>query len=316
MALNSFTKKAAETNEEQGRLPTERSVEELIQFGVVNIDKPPGPTSHQVSDFVQKILKIKKAGHGGSLDPKVTGVLPVALQNASRLSQLMLKGGKEYVGILHLHKEADEKAIKKAIQKFTGKIKQIPPVRSAVKRQLRTREIYDFEMLEITEKNVLFRVSCEAGTYIRKLCHDIGLDLGVGGNMAALRRIRASLFKEDTLVTLQDLQDAYTLWKKEGNEKYIRHCIHPAEKMVEHIPKVWVFDTTIKSICHGRDVFVPGISKLTEMEVDQVVAIMSLKGELIALGKAVMTHTKVMNENKGNAVKTTKVFMDSDTYAH
>jgi len=155
---------------EFGQFPEQRPVAELINNGIVNIDKPKGPTSHQVSDYVQKILQINKAGHSGTLDPQVTGVQPVALGQATRITLFLLTAPKEYVGIMHLHKEVDEKFLFQTVQKFIGKIKQMPPIKSAVKRQMRIREIYEFELIEIKGNDVLFRVKCQAGTYIRKLC--------------------------------------------------------------------------------------------------------------------------------------------------
>lgn len=309
-------KKEAPTDERYGRNPNKRPVEELIHYGVVNLDKPPGPTSHQVSDYVQQIISIDKAGHSGTLDPRVTGVLPVALGRATRLAQLLLKGGKEYVGVLHLHGSVDEEKIKKTItQFFVGKIKQVPPIKSAVVRREREREVYAFDILEIDGNDVLFRVSCQAGVYIRKICHDLGQKLGVGGHMADLRRTRVSHFNEDDVVTLQDLKDAFVLWKEEGNEKFIRFCVKPAERIVEHLPKVWVFDSAVESICHGRDVGVPGVSMLTQMNKDDVVAIMTLKDELVALGVAQMDNTDILKKDKGLAVKAHKVFMLPGTYA-
>ncbi|MBI4152902.1 RNA-guided pseudouridylation complex pseudouridine synthase subunit Cbf5 [Candidatus Woesearchaeota archaeon] len=309
-----FVKREEETDEKFGKRQQNRSVEELIEFGVINLDKPPGPTSHQVSDYVQRILKIEKAGHGGSLDPNVTGVLPITLERATRLSQVLLKGGKEYVCIMHLHKAVDEAEIRKAINDFIGKITQMPPVKSAVKRVLRERTVYSFEIFEIEGKDVLFRVSCEAGTYIRKLCFDIGKKLGVGANMAELRRVRAGHFTEEDIVTLQDVKDAFVLWKQ-GNERFMRHCIKPAERMVEHLPKVWVFDSAVESICHGRDVAIPGVSKLTLFEKEDAVAVMTLKDELVALGVAGLGSSDVLSKEKGIAVKVNKVFMKEGVYA-
>lgn len=163
-----FIKKEAEG--EFGKSPKERTTEELIDYGIVNIDKPKGPTSHQTSDYVKKILKIKKAGHSGTLDPAVTGVQPVALGKATRITQFLLTAPKEYVCLMHLHQEVEEEKIRNTTEQFIGKIQQLPPIKSAVKRELRTREIYEFEILEINGKDVLFRVRCQAGTYIRKLC--------------------------------------------------------------------------------------------------------------------------------------------------
>src|SRR3989338_4367578 len=96
-----LVRKEAETNPDLGCNPEERKTEEIINYGIANIDKPKGPTSHQVSDFVQKILHINKSGHSGTLDPAVTGVLPVALGRATRIVQTLLTAGKEYVGIMH-----------------------------------------------------------------------------------------------------------------------------------------------------------------------------------------------------------------------
>lgn len=284
--------------------------EDLIKYGIVNIDKPPGPTSHQVSDFVQKILKIKKSGHSGTLDPQVTGSLVIALGRATRIVEVLLKGGKTYVGIMHLHKPVEEKEIKKTIKKyFTGVIKQTPPIKSAVKREEREREIYEFKILEINSQDVLFEVSCQAGTYIRKLCHDLGRKLGVGAHMAELRRTRVGPYDESTMFTLQDLKDAYTLYQEEGNEKFLRKIIQPIESAVKNIPKIYVHDGAITSLTHGRDLAIPGIKEMNEFTKDDLVAVMTQDKQLIALGTAVMSTEEIEKKKKGLAVKTNKVFM-------
>ena len=304
-----FTKKQAETDTNLGCDPDKRPVEELINYGIVNIDKPKNPTSHQVSDFVQKILNIKKAGHSGTLDPAVTGVLPIALERATRIVTNLLKAGKEYIAIMHLHKEVDKKIIIKIMNSFVGKIKQLPPIKSAIKRQYRFRNIYYIEILEIDGKDILFKVGCEAGTYIRKLIHDIGQKLEVGAHMAELRRTKAGPFDESTLTTLQDLADAYWYYKNENKETQLRKIIQPIEKAIQHLPKIWVIDSAIESITHGRDLAIPGISKLEEFEKDETIAILSLKGELVATGKAMLVSDKIIKQEKGIAVKTEKVFM-------
>lgn len=308
-------RKESETNPDLGCNPEDRKTEEIINYGIVNIDKPKGPTSHQVSDFVQKILHINKSGHSGTLDPAVTGVLPVALGRATRIVQTLLTAGKEYIAIMHLHKEIEEEKLRETIKKhFIGKIQQIPPLKSSVKRQLRTRSVYYFDILEVDGKDVLFKVGTEAGTYIRKLIHDLGKKLGIGAHMAELRRTKAGPFDESTLFTLQELTDAFYFWKEENNEKFIRKVIQPVESGVRHLPKVWVFDTTIESICHGVDLKVPGISKLNDnISKDETVAIMTLKNELVALGIAKMDSNEMMAE-KGVAVQTEKVFMQPGVY--
>ncbi len=308
-------KKEAITDPHLGQDPNNRPVSELIEYGVVNIDKPKGPTSHQVSDYVQRILNIKKSGHSGTLDPGVTGVLAIALGRATRIVQTLLPAGKEYVCIMHLHDEVEEKKIKKVFKEFTGKITQIPPIKSAVKRQKRERNIYYLKINEIDGKDVLFTVGCQAGTYIRKLCHDMGRRLGVGAHMAQLRRTKAGCFDESTLCTLQELADAYHYWKEEGDEGHIRKLVQPIESAVTHLPKVWVFDSTIESVCHGRDVAVPGICKLhNDINPDDLVAVMSLKNELVAIGSAAMTSLGMLQKKKGIAITVDKVFMKEKLY--
>ena len=310
-----LVKKLAETSPKYGCDPSSRPVKELLDYGVVNIDKPKGPTSHEVSAFVQKILKIKKSGHSGTLDPIVTGVLAVAIGRATRVVQSLLTAGKEYVGVMHMHKEIPLDDIKKVISShFTGKIKQLPPIKSAIKRQLRERSIYYFDILEIDGQDVLFRTGVEAGTYIRKLCHDIGQKVGCGAHMAELRRTKAGPFNESSLITLHDLTDAFYYYNQ-GNEKFLRECIQPIENAVKHLPKIWVLDTTIGTIVHGVNLKVPGVSKLnTGINTDDTVAVMSLKNELVAVGVAKMGSNSIMKKDKGVAVRIEKVFMKEGVY--
>ena len=210
---------------------------------------------------------------------------------------------------MHLHKDVSEKEIRKVMNKFVGKIKQKPPVRSAVKRVERERTIYYLEILEIDSKDVLFRVGCEAGTYIRTLCFQIGKEIGAGAHMQQLIRTKVARFNDTNWISLHDLKDAYEYYK-EGNEEEIRKIILPTEKAVEYFPKVWVFDNCIDSLCHGADLNVPGISKLNEgIEEGDAVAVMTLKDELICVGKAKMGSKEVMKKNKGGVVVEKKVFM-------
>lgn len=309
-----IVKKAASTDERYGCKPVLRTVEELLDYGICIINKPEGPTSHQVSDYVQKILHISKSGHGGTLDPRVTGTLPVALGSGTRVVEALLTAGKEYVAIMHLHKDISEKAVKTVVKDFVGRITQMPPLKSAVARKARQREIYYIELLEIEGRDVLFKVGCQAGTYIRKLVHDIGLKLG-GAHMAELLRTKAGPFKLEESITLQDLEDAYALWKQEGNEKFIRHCIKPVETAVAHLPKVFILDNAVATICHGALLNVPGIQSFESKFVKgDKIALMSLKGELVGIGSAVMNAEELEKAEKGLAVKPDKVMMKAEIY--
>jgi len=307
-------KKETETDWNYGQDPEKRSVEELINYGIININKPSGPTSHQVSEYVQRILNIKKSGHSGTLDPGVTGVLPMALGNATRIVQVLLKAGKEYICLMYLHKPVSEKDIRNNVKKFMGKIKQLPPIKSAIKRRLRTREVYYFNILEIDDQYVLFKIGCQAGTYIRKICSDFGKELKIGAHMVQLVRTKAGPFKDSSWYSLHDLKDAYEFYK-EGKEKQIRKIILPIERAVEHLPKVWVHDSAVDSICHGALLNVPGISKLNHFDENEDVAVLTLKNELIGLGTAKMLSQYILEKERGLAVKMNKIFMERGVYS-
>jgi H/ACA ribonucleoprotein complex subunit 4 len=310
-----LVKRNAKTGSGYGKHPDDRSVAELLDKGIVNVDKPKGPTSHQISAYVQKILNLDKSGHGGTLDPAVCGVLPVAIGSGTRIVQALLPAGKEYVMIMHVHKDVDSSKLRDTIMKFVGKIKQMPPIKSAVKRQWRYRKIYYIEIIEINDRDVLMRVGCQAGTYMRKLCTDIGKELGTGAHMAELVRTKAGPFNESTKVNLQQLTDAYWVWKNEGREDLIRSCVQPLEAGVRHLAKIWVTDYTVDPLCNGADLKAPGVAKVeSEIQVDDLVAIMTLKDELVCIGNAKMHSNEIMKASRGIVVQTSKVFMSPGIY--
>lgn len=244
----------------------------------------------------------------------MTGVLPIALGKSTKIVQALLIAGKEYVCLMHLHKELPQSQIQKTVESIIGEIKQIPPRKSAVKRQERTRTVYYLNIYEIEGKDVLFRIGCEAGTYIRKICHDLGKTLGVGAHMSQLIRTKAGPFTDKDWITLQDLKDAYEVYK-EGNEEPLKKNIKPVERAVGHLPKIWAMDTAVDTLCHGADLSTPGISKLhTNINKNEMVAIMTLKEELICLGTSRMTTEEMLKQEKGIAITTERVFMEPNTY--
>ncbi len=227
-----------------------------------------------------------------------------------------MKAGKEYVCLMRLHGDVSREELEKVIREFTGPIYQRPPLRSAVKRTVRVRRVYYIKILEISGRDVLMKVGVEAGTYIRKLCHDIGEVLGCGAHMQELRRTRVGPFKEDdTLVTLYDVVDAYKLWIEEGEDKYLKKVILPIEAGVAHLPKVIIRDTAVDAICHGASLAVAGILRVeTGIKVGDLVAIFTQKGELVALGRALMRSEEMVSSKRGLAVKTERVIMKPGTY--
>lgn len=260
-----------------------------MNFGFVVIDKPRGPTSHQVSAWVRSMLNLKKAGHVGTLDPNVTGVLPVGLEKATRLADYLHEEGKEYIALMLLHKEVQSEQIDDVFREFTGEIFQFPPVRSAVARNLRKRKIYSLRILEIKERYVLFKANVESGVYIRTLCRDIGDALLVGANMVELRRIRSGPVDESHMITLQKLKDAYTFYK-DGNPEMLSSLILDPEDVTSSFPKVMIKDSAIDAMAHGSNVYRNGI--IEDNGEGSTVRIMSIRGELLAMGKREKDHIK------------------------
>ncbi len=298
-----------------GKRPSDRSVGELLQGGVIILDKPSGPTSHQATAWVRDALKVEKVGHGGTLDPYVSGVLPVTLGKATRLTDVVLSSDKEYICLMRLHGDRSEKRIKEVMAEFVGKIYQLPPVRSSIKRQLRIRTIKELEVLDIRGRDVLFRMECDAGTYARTLCIDVGDVLGCGANMVELRRSRSGKMTEQRAATLHDVKDAYVFWQQYGREDWLRSMILPMEVLVEPLPKIIVKATAVDAICHGADLNISGIHMLDEdIRKNALVAMVTARGELIALGKMSMSTSKIMATSQGKAVSTERVFMEPGYY--
>ena len=296
---------------EYGTYPGSKKVKELIENGFLILDKWQGPTSHDVVSSVKKILNLKKAGHSGTLDPGVSGVLPIALENSCKIMPALQNLDKEYVGVMYLHNDVEMKKLQNVLKKFIGEIKQKPPIRSAVKRVERKRNIYSFEILGKKDKNVAFKISCQAGTYIRMVCHKIGLQLK-GAHMKELRRIRVGNFTEKNSIKLQDLDESYQNFLKNGDEK-IRDYILPIELSVEHLGKIIIKDSCVYSIVNGSPLYCQGISKFQKtIKKNDLVSILTLKGELIAIGKSVL-ESKEMTGRK-MVVKINRVIMKNGIY--
>ena len=312
----SYIVKAEEpTDPQYGTDPLKRPLAQHIQAGIVNLDKPAGPTSHEVASWVRKVLNLQKTGHGGTLDPKVTGVLPVALGPATKVVKALLTAGKEYVCVMNLHDEVPADKIKRILNIFTTNLYQRPPMKSSVARRMRTRRIYYIHLIEIRERHVLFRVGCEAGTYIRKLCHDIGEALLCGAHMAELRRTRTGEFREQGLVTLQDLNDAMRIYREEQNDSYLRKLIVPLEKAVFHWKKIYIRDSAVDAISHGASLAVAGVLYLEKtIAKGESIAIMTQKGELVAFAEALMSASQIMKKYHGHCAKTKKVFYARGVY--
>ena len=303
------------TNPEFGVYYDKRSIEQLLEYGLILVDKPPGPTSHEVVAWAKRILELPKIGHSGTLDPQVSGVLPLGLGEGTKGLGVLLLGPKEYVGLGRLHSLPSKEKLQQTLDLFKGEIYQKPPQRSAVLRQTRTRTIYELELLEQKERLILLRVMCEAGTYIRKLYYDIGEILGFGGSMIELRRSKVYQFSEEQLVTMHELTDAYYTWKETADSEKLRNIILPIEHTLSEIKSVVIRDSAIDSLCHGAQLAIPGILQISPgLKQNDLVAIYSQKGEIVALAEALLSEPEIKENNKGYAFQTKRIIMKPNTY--
>ena len=305
------------TDPKYGHAPLDRPGDQYIRYGVINLDKPAGPTSHEVAAWTKRILKLDVIGHGGTLDPKVTGVLPITLMDSTKIVQALLYSGKEYMCVMKLHGDIEEVRVRKVLTEFEDEIFQRPPLRSSVKRQIRTRRIYYNEFIGIEGRNVLFRVGCEGGTYIRKLCYDIGEILGVGAHMQELRRTIAGPFNEKnkTFVNLHDVAYYFGEWQEKKDPKILQKFIEPMESALGLIPKIVVRDSAVDALCHGANLTAPGVLSVESgVAKNSILAILTLKGEAIALAKAEHTTEEILNAKHGTVANLERVLMERGTY--
>lgn len=298
-----------------GTMPANRPMDEYLKYGVVTIDKPSNPSSHEVVTWVKDILGCERTGHSGTLDPKVTGVLTVCLNRATRLTKSQQNAGKTYVCVVEFERETTGEKFRAACRKLTGHLFQRPPMMCAVKRDLRLRWVYQIDIIEFTPRKALFEVRCEAGTYIRTLCTHIGLYIGCGAFMADLRRTQSGWTKEDECVTLHDLQDAWHMYKTGREEKYLRKVVRPLESLLVEYPRIMIKDSAVNSICYGGQLSVRGILKYDrDFDTNSTVVLMTAKGEAVALATPLVSSCQVADMERGVVTRTKRVIMEKDLY--
>ncbi|XP_024536066.1 H/ACA ribonucleoprotein complex subunit 4 [Selaginella moellendorffii] len=302
-----------------GFTPLKRPLFDYVRYGVINLDKPSNPSSHEVVAWIKRILRVDKTGHSGTLDPKVTGSLIVCVDRATRLVKAQQGAGKQYVCVARLHSAVEDVAkVARGLETLTGALFQRPPLISAVKRQLRVRTIYQSKLLEFdADKHlVVFWVECEAGTYIRTLCVHLGLLLGVGGHMQELRRVQSGILGEkDNLVTMHDVLDAQWVYDNYKDESYLRRVIMPLEVLLTNYPRIVVKDSAVNAICYGAKLMIPGLLRFdSKVGVGTEVVLMTTKGEAIALGIAQMSTSDMATCDHGVVAKVKRVVMERDTY--
>ena len=326
--LSKFTKDEAKKNDSDlivlreedmnakyGYKPSERPIADYLRYGFIALDKPQGPTSHEVVAWVRKMFRQERAGHSGTLDPLVSGVLPIGLGEGTKALSALLLGPKEYVAIARIHDSVPKDILHGALAEFVGPIFQRPPQRSSVKRITRTRTIYEQELIEEVGNLLLVRVLCEAGTYIRKLIYDIGEIIVVGATMAELRRTRVCHILESDLVRMHDLNEANEVFKESGDDRKLRNLVRPIEESVSFLKQIKIRDSAVESICQGAQLAVPGVLSFTRgVTKGEIIRIMSQKGELVALAESQMTESDLESTEHGIVTLTKRVIMSTGSY--
>lgn len=305
------------TSESFGHIPNERPLSTLFEYGLILLDKPPGPTSHEVVSWVKKTLGLAKVGHSGTLDPGTTGLLPLGLGEATKALSVLTLGPKEYYALARVHSYISAKRIEPVMKEFTGDIYQRPPQRSAVRRATRIRTVYSFDLLEQHERLLLMRIVCQAGTYVRKIIYDLGEVLSSGATMIELRRTMVSGFSEGTerFARLHDILDAFELYKENKDETKLRELIKPIEHSLQSLRGVIVRDTAVDALCHGAQLAIPGIIAIPrDLRLGELVGIYTLKGEIVGLSEAVMMSKEIETKTNGFAFVMKRIIMKPNTY--
>ncbi|MDE0708207.1 MAG: RNA-guided pseudouridylation complex pseudouridine synthase subunit Cbf5 [Candidatus Poseidoniales archaeon] len=304
----------AKTSPAHGCNPFERTIEELLEAGMIVIDKPAGPNSHQVSAWARDIIGVEKLGHGGTLDPFATGVLVLLAGRTMRLTKKVLSHDKTYVGILRGSRNFDADALGRAIAQLSGQVYNVPPEISAVKIQVRSRRLKS-RLIDVDGRDAAVEIICEAGTYIRTLARDLGLLLGHPVELKELRRTQSGKFTEPQSISLQDLKDAFWLWREKGEEVALRRILSPIESLVSELPEVIIKDGAAGAIAHGAPLMRPGIVSIANhLERGDMVRLMTMKGELVALASMLTRSEMVAEMNEGEIARPDSVFLPPELY--
>ncbi len=287
-----------------------QTIKELLDSSVIIIDKPPKLSSHEITSLVKKIIGAKKTGHAGTLDPNVSGVLPIALGRATKLLDYIVAKDKTYVCIIKFKTEQSIEKVLSLFKKFEGKIIQIPPKISAVRKIPRKRFIHYIKFLEQNGKFVLFETKTQAGTYIRTLCDDLG-KLVEGARMEELRRIAVGDILEKKAIKMQDFSDAVWLWKSKNDENALRNILLPVEEYLKNYKKIFVKNSTVVSLLNGVQLAIPGISKFENFAKGETIAIYSKENKFIGMGTSLFSCDEIKKMNNGIVVKTERIHLQN-----
>ncbi len=305
----------AGTDPHFGTVPDERTIEQRLASGFILVDKPAGPTSHQLAAWARDLFGLERLGHGGTLDPFATGVLPLMAGRCMKITNKVLKHRKSYIAVFRFKSTPSEGELDEIMARMTGRIYNVPPEISAVKVQVRTRRIFAFERLDMNEKDMVARITCEAGTYIRTMARDMGLMLNQAVELKELRREQSGMFTLDHCVTMDAVADAVWLWKECGDESALMRIVHPIEKLLVELPQCVVKDSAVAALSFGAPLLRPGIVSVPAgIPVGQDMLITSLKGEAVGFVKLTVASDDIGALENGEVARPSMVLMDTEVY--
>ncbi|DAC22048.1 MAG TPA: RNA-guided pseudouridylation complex pseudouridine synthase subunit Cbf5 [Candidatus Poseidoniales archaeon] len=305
----------ATTNPAVGTMPDQRTVEQRLAGGFILLDKPAGPTSHQVAAWARDLFELERLGHGGTLDPFATGVLPLMAGKAMKVTKKILNHKKSYICVFRFAQEVSDEDLQEAMVRLTGRVYNVPPEVSAVKVQVRTRKIFAFEQLDRSGNDMIARVHCEAGTYIRTMARDIGLLLNMKVQLKELRRDMSGVFTLDDCVTLQELADAVWLWKECDRPEALIRIIHPIEKLLLDLPSATVKDSAAAALAHGAPLLRPGLVNIAAgVASGKEIYVQTLKNEAVGVVTLTADTDDIASMTEGEVARPSMVLMDGDVY--
>lgn len=298
-----------------GTAPDDRTLEQRLASGFILVDKPAGPTSHQLAAWARDLLGLERLGHGGTLDPFATGVLPLMSGRCMKITNKILKHQKTYIAVFRFRTMPDLEALNATMATLTGRIYNVPPEVSAVKVQVRTRTIHSFELLDTEGHDAVARITCDAGTYIRTMARDMGLLLNTPVALKELRRESSGMFDLNHCITMDQLADAVWLWKECGQVDAINAIIHPIEKLLVDVPRCTVKDSAVAALAHGAPLLRPGLISIpTGLKKGTELLVTSLKEEAVGFVKLKADSDDIPSMESGELARPSMVLMDTEVY--
>ena len=306
-----------DTNDKYGCHPNNRTISELLDSGIVLINKPAGPTSHQLTAWARNLLGLNRLGHGGTLDPFATGLLTLLCGKATKITNIVLSSNKSYTAVLKFADTVTKEELIVILNELTGEVFNVPPKDSAVKVQVRTRMVFSNKLLDLDDngKLAIIQISCNAGTYVRTLAKDIGLIIGTKCDLIELHRDTTGSFEEGMACTMHQLTDAVFLWNNQGDDKGLKKLISPIESILGNLPRAYVKDGAASAVSHGAPLARPGLVRIEKgIKKGDTIIIMSVKEEAVAIATLELNSDDLKDIKSGQIATSQSVLMAPGTY--